>query len=114
MKQGNPPSESRPALACVPGAIPAEERPAHAARVRRLFEEAALETQRSVDGYAFRFAREEIEELGRFVARERKCCPFLAFAIEVAADDGPVWLRLAGPPGSHEVVEAELLREPLI
>lgn len=41
-------------LACVPGAIPAEERPAHFELIRRLFD-SARETRPLQDGYAFAF-----------------------------------------------------------
>ena len=59
------------------------------------------------NGYAFRFGPNDLEEIARFVANERKCCPFLAFAIEVSEDGGPVWLRISGPEGSRALLDAE-------
>jgi hypothetical protein len=44
--------------------------------------------------------------VARFVANERRCCPFLAIAVERAPDAGPLWLRLTGPAGTHELLDA--------
>ena len=101
-------SAPRAALACVPGAIPAGERPAHCALAARLFSEAARERRDVPNGYAFRFEAEAFDEVARFVANERRCCPFLTFALEVSPDAGPLWLRLSGPAGTREFLDAEL------
>jgi hypothetical protein len=95
-------------LACVPGAIPAEERPAHFALVAELFATAVLERTEVPGGYGFRFADERFESVAKFVANERKCCPFLDFEITVPAAGGPVWLRMTGPEGTREFLDAEL------
>ena len=100
-------SSDGPPLACVPGAIAADERAAHFELIRRLFGDAVEERRDEVHGYAFRFAGDELATIARFVANERKCCPFVSFAIEVSGD-GPVWLRMTGPPGTREFLEAEL------
>lgn len=39
---------------------------------------------------------------------ERRCCPFLAFAIELPPGEGALTLRLAGPEGVREFLAAEL------
>lgn len=95
-------------LACVPRAIPAAERPAHFALIQSLFGETAEAREPLRNGYAFRFPPTALESLARFVTGERMCCPFLAFSIEVSAAEGPVWLRLTGPQGTREFLEAEL------
>ncbi len=98
-------------LACVVGAIPAAERPVHFARLTRLFGEAARERHPlpdGADGYAFRFDPAEFDDVARFVANERRCCPFLAFALDLAPDGGPLWLRLSGPDGTRAFLDAEL------
>ncbi len=94
-------------LACVPGAIPAEEREAHFALAAELF--GTVEERRDVaEGYAFRFAPEQLERIARFVANERRCCPFLEFTLTAGPGEGPVWLRLTGPQGTREFLDAEL------
>ena len=100
-------SSEGPPLACVPGAIAADERAAHFELIRRLFGQAAEERRDEANGYAFRFAGDELASIARFVANERKCCPFLSFTIE-AGGDGPVWLRMTGPAGTREFLQAEL------
>lgn len=95
-------------VACVPGAIPAAERSAHFALARKLFAEIAVERKVLSDGYAFRFDASELEAVSRFVANERRCCPFMTFELEVAAAGGPLWLRMTGPEGTRAVLDAEL------
>lgn len=95
-------------VACVPAAIPAAERSAHFALARRLFAELAAERKDLPTGYAFRFDGSEIESVARFVANERRCCPFLTFAMEIAPASGPLWLRMTGPEGTRAVLDAEL------
>ena len=95
-------------LACVAGAIPAAERPAHFALIQRLFGETAIEQHPLPSGYAFRFPADAFVSLSRFVANERKCCPFLAFTIEVSPGEGSIELRLTGPAGTQEFLALQL------
>jgi len=107
MKQtsSKPPSSSH-VIACVPGGVPADERDAHFALLSRLLKEDVRERVGSPDGYAFRFDGDMFDDIARYVSNERKCCPFLDFVIEVAPDSGPLWLRLTGPCGTREFLEA--------
>ena len=99
-------------FACDMTAIPAGERSAHQALSRRLMTEALAELRELPDGVAFRFAAEEYDAVVRFVDRERRCCPFLRFTLEIAPDRGPIWLRLTGAEGVKAFIRAELrLRE---
>jgi hypothetical protein len=93
-------------LACDPGAIPAEERALHFSATRKLFGEQALERLEWDQGYAFRFVAEALPALARFVELERRCCRFITFELEVRAASGPVWLRMTGPGGTREVLDA--------
>ena len=95
-------------IACSPGAIPIEERSAHFALAKRLLMEIAERREPLPDGYAFRFRASAIEDIARFVANERKCCPFMQFDVSISPNDGPVWLRLTGPEGTRAVLDAEL------
>ena len=97
-----------PPLACVPGAIPARERAGHFALLARLFGAAARSRERLFDGYHYTFDSDALEDLTAFVANERRCCPFLSFALEITPADGPIVLRLTGPAGVHEFLDAEL------
>lgn len=95
-------------LACVPGAIPAEERSAHFDLSRRLFGTGVKESTALAKGYTFRFGQEALEDLARFVVNERKCCPFLIFELSIHPGVGPVWLTITGPEGTTSFLEAEL------
>ena len=63
------------------------------------------------DGYAFRLPTETgmIRKAATFVARERQCCPFFDFTIEVERDSGPVWLSVSGREGVKQYVEDSVL-----
>lgn len=95
-------------LICVPGAIAPSERTAHFDLGRRLFVELAEERVELPSGIALRLAADNFSEVARFVANERKCCPFLHIQVDIAPGGGPVWLRLTGPQGTRELIEAEL------
>ena len=66
------------------------------------------------DGYAFRFAvtEDRIDRLTRFIAAERRCCPFFTFELVAERDEGPLWLSLRGREGVKEFIVAELEIEP--
>lgn len=102
-------SSARPAeLACVPSAIPVVDRLRHFALARELFQVQAKERVELPDGYAIRFASDAFEAVARFVANERKCCPFLVFELTLDSMSGPLWLRMTGPEGTRAVLDAEL------
>jgi hypothetical protein len=95
-------------LICVPSAIPARERAQHFVLARELLDKQAAERADLPDGYAFRFAADQFVELVRFIDNERKCCPFMTFHLQIGPQDGPIWLRMTGPAGTREVLQAEL------
>jgi hypothetical protein len=95
-------------LVCVIDAIPENERPAHFALAAELFGTQAQERLDLPNGYAVRFEPDAIEALARFVAKERRCCPFLSFTVDVEPNDGPVWLEIVGPAGTREFLAADL------
>ncbi len=95
-------------IVCVPGAIPPGERAAHFELGLRVFAELAEERIDLPSGIALRLAGDNLPQVARFVANERKCCPFLHIEVEIAPGAGPMWLRLTGPPGTRELIEAEL------
>jgi hypothetical protein len=62
------------------------------------------------DGYEFEFAasREILAQLVEVIDAERQCCRFLEFELIVEPADGPVKLRLGGPPGTREFLASLL------
>lgn len=87
--------------------MPEPEREAHVRLAGELFGRRVQERRDLPDGYAFRFEPDAREGLARFVANERRCCPFLSFTIS-AAGPSHVWLEIAGPTGTREFLAAEL------
>jgi hypothetical protein len=101
-------SEDPPALSCVPGAIPAAQLGAHFELLNLLFTECALDRRALPDGYAYRFTEDTWADLARWIGNERRCCPFLRFAVELSPERGDIELRLTGPAGVHAFLDAEL------
>ena len=95
-------------LACVATAIPAAERAPHAALLARLFGTARGERREVAGGYRYRFDAAAFDDLARWIANERRCCPFLAFTLAVTPGGGPLWLDVTGPAGTRAFLDAEL------
>ena len=104
----NPRPHCAGAVACVPGAIPKEERAAHFQLAKQLFMEVAEGREQLPDGYAFCFPADAIHEVARFVANERKCCPFMQFGMSISPNADSLWLHMTGPEGTRDVLDAEL------
>lgn len=96
-------------LACDLGALDEPTRAEHLALAGRLMHGGAAEVRELPDGYAFRFVASQYGEVAQFVANERLCCPFFAFALELAPAHGPLWLRITGAEGVKEFLHAELV-----
>lgn len=92
--------EDEPAapVACDLGALEEAERREHVALAQALFADVAAVTE-TPRGYAFRVpgGADALQRAARFVAGERRCCPFLRFAVIAEPAGGPVWLELGGP-----------------
>lgn len=89
---------SRPEpIACDLTALTPEQRDHH----RQLFDalqRATEEVRELPDGYAFRYAGGDAMWLkaAEFVTLERRCCPFLRFALELNLEDASICLHLTG------------------
>jgi hypothetical protein len=95
-------------FACDMTAIPADLRATHQRLIRRLMSDAVEEVKELPDGFAFRFPSDEYDALTEFVGRERLCCPFLTFTLEVAPDHRPLLLRITGSEGAKDFIRSEL------
>ena len=72
------------------------------ARLRRTLHrlgEVAAERRELEDGYAFRFAPEQFDQVTTFVGNECRCWPFLRFDLIVKPGGGPLTLRMRGRAG---------------
>ncbi len=106
---GREQNEEQPVFACNMLAFDREERARHVQVLEEL-RQAVLARKELPDGYAFQFApdAQSLALLAEFIAGERLCCPFFAFALRVERDGGPVWLELTGDTGIHAFIQAEL------
>lgn len=56
--------------------------------------------------YGFRIQDGTIALLAQIISLERKCCPFLDFAMFIRSDDPHVSVTLTGPAGTKEAVRS--------
>lgn len=84
-------------IACEITAIDETERQRHNQNALAVFS-SVREIKELPDGYRFRLPTDTdiITKAGVFISRERLCCPFFNFTLEVTPGHGPVWLNLTG------------------
>src|SRR5712664_1158471 len=84
---------------------------------KRHFEEvgpALLKLKRSMrelpDGYELELPADNktYQLLTEWAFQERLCCPFFDIALRFDRENGPLWLRLTGRPGTKEFIKMEL------
>jgi hypothetical protein len=94
---------------CRLDALTKQERERHLALWKQL-KESRQEVRELADGYAVRFPGDakHLLDVAEFVSRERRCCPFFTFEMEVAGEDKPLWLRLRGQEGVKEFIKTEI------
>lgn len=87
-------TEEQP-LACDLTAIEDEHLEIHKSNGEEVFKSVQSWKELS-NGFALKLPTETdiIEKAGAFISRERLCCPFFDFALEVAPNQGPVWLKI--------------------
>ena len=83
---------------------------------KRHFEElgpALLKLKKSMrelpDGYEFEFPADNktYQLLTEWAFQERLCCPFFDIDLRFDRENGPLWLRLTGRPGTKEFIKKE-------
>ena len=97
-------------LACDLSALDDDARAEHK-RISEVVLGSVREIREQPDGYAFRLPTETetIRKAATFIARERLCCPFFDFTLEVERDHGPVWLSVSGREGVKQYIEDSVL-----
>jgi len=97
-------------LACDLGALAPDEREDHVSNAQAVLSgvEAVRETS---DGYAFRLPAEPevLAGVARFMALERRCCPFFRFALTIEPTQDDAWLELAGGDDVQEYLRTDLV-----
>ena len=61
------------------------------------------------DGYEFRFPSNAkmVALLAEWAEQEHRCCPFFDLDLRIEPEDGAVWLRLTGRPGTKDFIREE-------
>jgi len=90
-------------------AIEPTQRKQHIATAVTVFR-AVQEIRELPTGYAFRLPNEAsmLLQTAEFIMREKLCCPFFGFSVEVEPEGGPLWLRLTGGTGIKPFIQAEI------
>jgi hypothetical protein len=66
-------------------------------------------TRELPDGYEFELPPDKgtYQLLTEWVFQERLCCPFFDIDMRFDRENGPLWLRLTGRPGTKDFIKAE-------
>ena len=94
-------------LACDLTAIKAEEREHHIALTRGMLT-SVQELKELPDGYGMRLPPDMLLTAAEYISRERLCCPFFHFNLELEPSGGSLWLRMTGRNGVKEFLQVEL------
>ena len=94
---------------CDMSAIEPHHRKQHIVTAREVFR-AVKEIRELPNGYAFHLPNEAtvLLKVAEFISREKLCCPFFGFSVEVHPAGGPVWLSLTGEEGIKPFIQAEI------
>jgi len=113
-----PPSTAEEPLVCNVGALNARERERHQ-KLGKLLRAAVVEKTELENGFVFALDLSRLPldaagepfcvvEVAQWVDLEARCCPFLAFGIELPGKGKVVRLRLTGGKGVKAFLESEL------
>jgi hypothetical protein len=96
-------------FACDMSVFEPSEREKHIETTKAVFS-LTKEIKEIANGYGFRFPNESslLINLMSFIDKERRCCPFFGFIVEIEPEGGNVWLEIFGQEGVKEVIGAEL------
>jgi hypothetical protein len=97
------------ALACNAFALSPEVRKRHFEEVGPALLKLKKSTRELPDGYELELPADNntYQLLTEWVFQERLCCPFFDIALRFDRENGPLWLRLTGRPGTKEFIKEE-------
>lgn len=96
-------------FACDMSAFDPAERKQHLDALAEVFG-AVAEIRELPDGYAFRLPGESawVLKAADFITKERLCCPFFGFALQLEPEGQALWLSLTGREGVKPFILAEI------
>src|SRR6267154_5512042 len=97
------------AFACNAFALSPEARKRHFDEVGPALLKLKKSTRELPDGYEFELPPDKgtYQLLTEWAFRERLCCPFFDIDVRYERENGPLWLRLTGRPGTKEFIKEE-------
>ena len=97
-------------FACNAFALSPEVRKRHFEELGPALVKLKKSTRELADGYEFELPADNTtyELLTEWAFQERLCCPFFDIDLRFDKENGPLWLRLTGPPGTKDFIKMEL------
>ena len=97
-------------LACNAFALSPEARKRHFEEVGPALLKLKKSTRELSNGYEFELPADNktYQLLTEWAYQERLCCPFFDIELRLDRENGPLWLRLTGRPGTKEFIKMEL------
>ena len=96
-------------FACNAFALSPEARKRHFDEVGPALLKLKKSTRELPDGYEFELQPDKgaYQLLTEWAFQERLCCPFFDIDVRFERENGPLWLRLTGRPGTKEFIKEE-------
>jgi len=96
-------------FACNAFALSPEARKRHFDEVGPALLKLKKSTRELPDGYEFELPPDKgtYPLLTEWAFQERLCCPFFDIDVRFERENGPLWLRLTGRPGTKEFIKEE-------
>jgi len=96
-------------LACNAFALSPEVRKRHFEELGPALLKLKKSTRELPDGYEWEFPADNktYQLLTEWTFQERLCCPFFDIDLRFEREGGPLWLRLAGRPGTKDFIKME-------
>jgi len=96
-------------FACNAFALSPEARKRHFDEVGPALLKLKKSTRELPDGYEFELPPDKgtYQLLTEWAFQERLCCPFFDIDVRFERENGPLWLRLTGRPGTKEFIKEE-------
>jgi hypothetical protein len=97
------------AFACNAFALSPEIRKRHFEELGPALLKLTKSTREFPDGYEFELPADNktYQLLTEWAFQERLCCPFFDIGLRFDRENGPLWLRLTGRPGTKEFIKEE-------
>ena len=102
-------TEQASRFACNAFALSPEARKRHFDELGPALLKLKKSTRELPDGYEFELPSDKgtYQLLTEWAFQERLCCPFFDIDVRFDRENGPLWLRLTGRPGTKEFIKAE-------